>query len=162
MSTEFNDEKNRTVFLINNIDLIFQEYSRDDVATDLSIFEEASHTLREQFIDLQLTEIFGDLVALGLKMKGETIPPESEVERFVNDFAQNWKKGINLIKVIEKDLFSTDQTRSEILKATLMRLTMTFNDVSDGIKKFFPQIRKGLVPVHNIMNEINTVLSTPI
>ena len=150
------------MFLINNIDLIFQEYSRDQVHTDLSIFEEASHTLREQFIDLQLTEIFGDLVALGHKMKGETIPPEAEVERFVNDFAQNWKKGINLIKVIEKDLFSEDLTRSEILKATLMRLTMTFNDVSDGIKKFFPQIRKGLVPVHNIMNEINTVLSTPI
>jgi hypothetical protein len=60
--------------------------------------------------------------------------------------------------VIEQDLFTEASTRAEILKNTLMKFVMIFNDVSDGIKKFFPGLRNELVPISSVMNEVkNTV-----
>ena len=152
MALHFRDEKNRCVFLINNFDYILEEFAKD--AADGGLFETAYRGSVEQYIELQLAEVFGMLLDFMSRKKRGTAIDQRQVEILLSDFRANWKKGVGLIQMIEKDLFSGENCAKEVLKETYTRLVMYYSECCDIIKADFPNFARDLVPVHHVMQEI--------
>ena len=152
MAGHFRDEKNKCVFVINNVDFVLEEMMKD--GADVGIFEAAYRNSVEQYIELQLAEVFAMLLDfLTRKKRGASID-QRQVEILLTDFKSNWKKGVGLIHMIEKDLFSGENCLKEVLKETYTRLVMYYSECCDIIKAEFPALGRDLVPVHTVMKEI--------
>ncbi|EFJ12526.1 hypothetical protein SELMODRAFT_446594 [Selaginella moellendorffii] len=165
----FKKQKQQTVFLINNYDMVLavlREVGVDGGKTQQQ-FEELLKSSTTVFVEDLLREHFQALISF-VKTRGvlgeessSSTPPQSpvtvqEVEPLVKDFGERWKAAIELM---HKDLitsFSNLVCGMEILRAALTQLLLYYTRLSDCIKRIdgAEALSKDLVSVASIMHEI--------
>ncbi|CAG9318593.1 unnamed protein product [Blepharisma stoltei] len=152
LSQDISDEKNRTVFLINNLDYLITEFNDQGLvlSDDFLQLEGDLNNLIEIFLKMQLKEVFGAL--MGIIENPEKASPE-DVETVLKDFNINWKKGIHLLEVIEKDLFTGKEIQKDILRRTYTTFLMDYNDFVEIIKRSYLHLSNLLVSARGIMAE---------
>lgn len=152
LSQDISDEKNRTVFLINNLDYLIAEFNDNGVvlSDDFLQVEFDLNNLIEIFLKMQLREVFGALMSVPEFPERQSA---EEVEVILKDFNLNWKKGVHLLEIIEKDLFSGKEIQKDILRRTYTMLLMDYNDLVEIIKREFTQLAGLLVSSRAIMAE---------
>ena len=146
LSQEIKDEKNRVVFLINNLEYLVEElHNLENSLEDFNQLEVDLNELVETYIELQLKEVFGGFMEEHIKTDPETL---------IQDFNANWRKGVQMVETLEKDLFFSEETQKDILRRTYAKFLMKYNSFTDNIKKTHPHLAKNLVSQHTIMAEI--------
>jgi vacuolar protein sorting-associated protein 52 len=151
VSLSINDNKNRMGFMVNNLDYFleqFQDHNIQLIGEFLSI-EADFNVFVESFIEFQLNEVFGEI--MGFSIDNADL---KAIEVMLHDFNSNWKRRLEIIETIEKDLFVTENSQKDILKRTNTKLLMKYSDFVDKVKKKFPQLGKIIVSVHSLMAEI--------
>lgn len=176
LSEKYNSNKNRIIFLINNLDQIisiFQE--RRVVGVELNRFIDLLSQQRELFVEEELLQSFSKLIAfvhqteqyLNLSdansskavVEGHKIDVNVQVvENLVREFAANWKQGIELINRNVLSYFSNFRNGMEILKQVLTQLLLYYTRFQDIIRKVWrsktPSFCKDLVSTSVILAEI--------
>ena len=151
MSSSINDKKNRIAFKVNNLDYfleVFQE-GRVTLIGEFAQLEGDFHNFVEEFIEFQLNEIFGEIMMFKIEEHDQ-----KAIEVMLHDFNSNWKRRLEIIETIEKDLFIDEASQIDILKRTNTKLLMSYSDFVDKVKKLYPQLSKIIVSVHSLMAEI--------
>jgi hypothetical protein len=160
------EQKHRTVFLINNLDLvvtIFQE--RRVVGKEFNFFVEMLMKQREVFVEEELLTGFSKLIAFVQQteayMAEEKATPlevnAQVVESLVLDFRSHWKAHMEQINRNVLSYFSNFRNGMEILKQVLTQLLLYYTRFHDIIRKSWkkpPPFCKDLVPTHLILAEI--------
>ena len=151
MSSSINDNKNRLAFKVNNLDYFLEEFQEANVSLigEFIHLETDFNGFVEDFIDFQLNEIFGEIITFNFEETNV-----KNVEVMLHDFNSNWKRRLEIIETIEKDLFISDNSQKDILKRTNTKLLMKYSDFVDKVKKMYPQLSKIVVSVHSLMAEI--------
>lgn len=153
MAQDIRDEKNRTVFMINNLEHLMEEFINNECSPseEFAEIEGEVWNLSENFIELQLRELFGGIMSI-LDRPGRS--EAYHIESLIHDFNANWRKSLSLIQTIEKELFNNEAFQKDMTRRTYTKLLMKFNDFADMVKKEFPALGKHLMSVHAIMAEV--------
>jgi len=161
----FKQQKQQTIFLINNYDLVLsvlKEAGTDGGKTQQQ-FEELLKSSTTVFVEEELREHFGALIAFVKTRAGEDTATSNaqpirleEVEPLVKDFAVRWKTAI---EVMHKDVitsFSNFVCGMEILRAALTQLLLYYTRLSDSLKRVGggDALGKDVVSISSIMYEI--------
>lgn len=161
----FKGQKQQTIFLINNYDLVLsvlKEAGTDGGRTQQQ-FEELLKSSTTVFVEEELREHFGPLIAFVKTRAGEDTGSSNaqpirleEVEPLVKDFAVRWKTAI---EVMHKDVitsFSNFVCGMEILRAALTQLLLYYTRLSDSLKRVGggDALGKDVVSISSIMFEI--------
>ncbi|KAG0589994.1 hypothetical protein M758_1G061400 [Ceratodon purpureus] len=161
----FRQQKQQTIFLINNYDLVLsvlKEAGTDGGKTQQQ-FEELLKSSTTVFVEEELREHFGALIAFVKTRAGEDTGSSNaqpirleEVEPLVKDFAVRWKTAI---EVMHKDVitsFSNFVCGMEILRAALTQLLLYYTRLSDSLKRVGggDALGKDVVSISSIMYEI--------
>lgn len=161
----FKQQKQQTIFLINNYDLVLsvlKEAGTDGGKTQQQ-FEELLKSSTTVFVEEELREHFGALIAFVKTRAGEDNATSNaqpirleEVEPLVKDFAVRWKTAI---EVMHKDVitsFSNFVCGMEILRAALTQLLLYYTRLSDSLKRVGggDALGKDVVSISSIMYEI--------
>lgn len=151
ISAGINDRKTQLVFMINNLDYLLEEFQNSQVVLigEFSNFETDFNGFVENFIELQLLEVFREIVTFKIEENDS-----KAIETMLYDFNSNWKRRLEIIETIEKDLFIGESSQKDILKRTNTALLMKYSDFVDKIKKTHPSLAKIVVSVHSLMAEI--------
>ena len=151
MALSINDKKNRIAFEINNLDYFLEVFQEGKVSLigEFAQLEGDFHNYIEKFIEFQLNEVFGEIVMFTIEGNDQ-----KRIEILLHDFNSNWKRRLEIIETIEKDLFINEASQIDILKRTNTKLLMSYSDFVDKVKKMFPQLSKIIVSVHSLMAEI--------
>jgi hypothetical protein len=151
ISSHINDKKTRVVFMINNLDYLLEEFQKAEIALigEFVKFENDFDNFVENFIEMQLLEIFREIVLFKLEENDA-----KSIETMLHDFNSNWKRRLEIIETIERDLFLSEASQKDILKRTNTVLLMKYNEFVDKVKKNFPALAKIVVSVHSLMSEI--------
>ena len=168
LSEQQSNQKNRTVFLINNLDhvvCIFQE--RRVIGREFNRFVELLMKQREMFVEEELLVGFSKMIAfvqqtephITSKGAGAAIDVNVQVvESLVLDFASNWKTNIDQINRDVLSYFSNFRNGMEILKQVLTQLLLYYTRFQDIIRKVWrnkpPAFCKNLVNTSVILGEI--------
>lgn len=161
----FRKQKQQTIFLINNYDLILsvlKEAGTDGGRTQLQ-FEELLKSSTTVFVEEELREHFGSLINFVKTRAAEDVGTSNtqpikleEVEPLLKDFAVRWKTAI---EVMHKDVitsFSNFVCGMEILRAALTQLLLYYTRLSDSLKRVGggAALGKDVVSISSIMYEI--------
>lgn len=151
ISSSINDRKTQLVFMINNLDYLLEEFQTAQITFigEFLNFEADFNGFVENFIELQLLEVFREIVTFKLEESDS-----KAIETLLYDFNSNWKRRLEIIETIEKDLFIGESSQKDILKRTNTALLMKYSDFVDKIKKSHPNLSKIVVSVHSLMAEI--------
>lgn len=156
-SLQLRDLKNRSVFMLNNLDCILEACAKDGL--DAGIFEAAFRMNEGQFVELQLSEVFGPLLDfVEAKGTGKVIEAH-HVEILQGDMKVNWRKHLALIHTIAADLFTSESCQRELLRETFTRLVMKYTEFSDIVKREYSLLGRELIPVQTLMQEVQTLTS---
>lgn len=157
-SLQLRDLKNRSVFMLNNLDCILEACAKDGL--DAGIFEAAFRGNEGQFVELQLSEVFGPLLDfVEAKSSGKVIE-SLHVEILQGDMKVNWKKNLGLIKTIAVDLFTTESCQREMIRETFTRLVMKYTEFCDIVKRDYASLGRELIPVQTLMHEMQFITSS--
>ena len=151
ISSHINDKKNRLAFMINNLDYLLEEFENAQVALvgEFANFDNDFDGYVESFIELQLLELFSNIVSF--KLEDSDV---KKVETILLDFNSNWRRTLEIIETIEKDVFISEASKKDILKRTFTAFLMRYSDFVEKVKKNFPTMAKLIVSVHSLMSEI--------
>jgi len=168
LSEQHSSQKNKTIFLINNLDhvvCIFHE--RRVVGKEFNCFVELLMKQRELFVEEELLVGFSKMIAFvqqtepHLTSKGAGAATDVNVqvvESLVMDFASSWKSNIDQINRDVLSYFSNFRNGMEILKQVLTQLLLYYTRFQDIIRKVWrnkpPAFAKNLVNTTVILNEI--------
>ncbi|CAG9311320.1 unnamed protein product [Blepharisma stoltei] len=152
IAKDIRDEKNRAVFIINNLDYLMEEFHEQKVtiSQEFGQLEADLTAMTENFIDMQIKELFPAFV----KLLETPNPSSGDIDLFLHDFNVNWKKGLQIIEEAVKNLFSGVETQKDILKRTYTKFLMKYTDFVELVKKNHPHLTKSLVSLQVIMAEI--------
>ncbi|OMJ73292.1 hypothetical protein SteCoe_28041 [Stentor coeruleus] len=150
-SNSINDNKNQMVFMVNNLDYFLDEFQKANITLfgEFALMENDFHSFVEYFIENQLNEIFREIMMFKIEDNDA-----KSIETLLHDFNSNWKRRLEIIETIEKDLFVSENTQKDVLKRTNTKLLMKYSDFVDQVKKQHPQLSKIVVSVHSLMAEI--------
>jgi Vps52 / Sac2 family. len=151
IGSSINDKKNRMAFMVNNLDYFLEEFQEANVGLlgEFIHIETDFNNFVENFIDCQLNEIFREIMSFNIEDQDA-----KAVEILLHDFNSNWKRRLEIIETIEKDLFISENSQKDILKRTNTKLLMKYSEFVDVVKKTHPQLAKIVVSVHSLMAEI--------
>ncbi|XP_016509227.1 vacuolar protein sorting-associated protein 52 A-like isoform X2 [Nicotiana tabacum] len=161
----FAKQKQQTVFLINNYDMIISvlKEAGPDGGKIQQHFEELLKNNTSIFVEELLLEHFSDLIKF-VKTRGSEDPSIgterpitiAEVEPIVKDFASRWKAAIELMHNDVITSFSNFLCGMDILRAALTQLLLYYTRLSDCIKRINSgsTLNKDLVSISSIMYEI--------
>ncbi|KAH9547824.1 hypothetical protein CY35_11G056300 [Sphagnum magellanicum] len=167
LSRMFRQQKQQTIFLINNYDLVLsvlKEAGTDGGKTQQQ-FEELLKSSSTVFVEEELREHFMPMIQFVKTRAGEDAAAGSsnaqpitieEVEPLVKDFAARWK---GAIEIMHKDVitsFSNFVCGMEILRAALTQLLLYYTRLSDSLKRVSDgaSVGKDVVSISSIMYEI--------
>ncbi|KAG6541032.1 hypothetical protein Mapa_017605 [Marchantia paleacea] len=165
LSRMFRKQKQQTIFLINNYDMVLavlKETGTDGGKTQQQ-FEDLLKSSSTVFVEEELREYFEKLIAFVKTRAGEDAGASNpqpitleEVEPLVKDFAVRWK---GAIEVMHKDVitsFSNFVCGMEILRAALTQLLLYYTRLSDCLKRVTgaADLGKDVVSISTIMYEI--------
>ena len=138
-------------FMVNNLDYFLEEFQEANVGLlgEFIHIETDFNNFVENFIDCQLNEIFREIMSFNIEDQDA-----KAVEILLHDFNSNWKRRLEIIETIEKDLFISENSQKDILKRTNTKLLMKYSEFVDVVKKTHPQLAKIVVSVHSLMAEI--------
>lgn len=154
LSAQFKDEKNQCVFCINNLDVLLNSFQGIPLGEEFSPLEVTLQGYVDRFIELQLIEIFGSLLMMLDQMKQGLEVVESQLELCIRDFNSNWKRGLNLLEVMESELVQDAASKQAILRRTYTKLVMNFSEFSDLAKIRSPSAARHLLSVQAVMSEL--------
>eukprot|EP00249_Psilotum_nudum_P015105 c25168_g1_i1 orf=345-2651(-) len=161
----FHQQKQQTIFLINNYDMVLavvKEVGIDGGKTQQQ-FEELLKSSTTVFVEELLLEHFQKLIRFVKTRAGEeassnTAQPVTveEVVPLVKDFAGRWKGAIELMHKDVITSFSNFLCGMEILRAALTQLLLYYTRLCDCIKRVegAAALNKDLVSISSIMYEI--------
>lgn len=168
--------KKRIIFMINNLDSIITIFKERRVSgKELSRFSELLVQQRELFVEEELLQTFSKMIAFvtqteasmsrfkvprgarGVVAPAEVVNPDV-VESLVQEFASNWKSGIEQINRNVLSYFSNFRNGMEVLKQVLAQLLLYHTRFQDIIRKVWrgklPSFCKDLVSTAVILAEI--------
>ncbi|KAL2619828.1 hypothetical protein R1flu_000033 [Riccia fluitans] len=161
----FRQQKQQTIFLINNYDMVLavlKETGTDGGKTQQQ-FEDLLKSSSTVFVEEELREHFEKLITFVKTRAGEDTGASNpqpiileEVEPLVKDFAVRWK---GAIEIMHKDVitsFSNFVCGMEILRAALTQLLLYYTRLSDCLKRVTgaADLGKDVVSISTIMYEI--------
>eukprot|EP00742_Colponemidia_sp_Colp-10_P005738 GILJ01006133.1.p1 GENE.GILJ01006133.1~~GILJ01006133.1.p1 ORF type:complete len:595 (+),score=118.62 GILJ01006133.1:511-2295(+) len=159
--------KLRTVFLINNFDLILTLFHDQQVnSEDTRAFEELFNHQIAMYVEVELQDTYGALISFvkdteaALARAPSDNPPRlnnTAVELLVQNFADGWKQGIEQINADVMNQFSNFRNGMEILKQVLTQLLLYYTRFQEILKRCYkgqPPFQNNLISVHTIMYEI--------
>ncbi|KAJ7547394.1 hypothetical protein O6H91_08G084000 [Diphasiastrum complanatum] len=161
----FRKQKQQTIFLINNYDMVLavlKEASTDGGKTQQQ-FEELLKSSSTVFVEELLREHFLPLISFVKTRAGEDAGSSSaqpitveEVEPLGKDFANRWKEAIELMHKDVITSFSNFVCGMEILRAALTQLLLYYTRLSDCLKRVGggTSLGKDVVSISSIMYEI--------
>ncbi|MCO5563351.1 hypothetical protein L7F22_016992 [Adiantum nelumboides] len=167
----FKHQKQQTVFLINNYDMVlsvFKEAGIEDGKTQQQ-FEELLKSSQTVFLEALLLEHFQQLIVFVKTRTGEDSTSTSgqpikveEVEPLVKDFAERWRGAIKLMHDDVIKSFSNFLCGMEILRLTLTQLLLYYTRFSEAIRKIEggAVLNINLVSMTSIMYEIKNYSRT--
>lgn len=166
----FKHQKQQTIFLINNYDMVlsvFKEADTDGGKTRQQ-FEELLKSSSTVFVEELLLEHFRPLILFVKTRAGEDGSNSGqpikvdEVGPLVKDFSGRWKGAINLMHKDVITSFSNFLCGMEILRAALTQLLLYYTRLSDCIKRVEggAVLNKDLVSISSIMYEIKNYSRT--
>jgi hypothetical protein len=164
LSGQHSTNKNKIVFLINNLDSIVcvlqeRKVNREEVAK----YEERLNQQREQFVEEELRQSYSKLIAFVIQTEGiQKTDKKLELdpavcESLVRNFSTTWKNGIEQINNNVLSYFSNFRNGMEILKQVLTQLLLYYTRFQGILKKGFkkaPPFAKELVSTNAILAEI--------
>ena len=159
-SLQLRDLKNRSVFMINNLDCILEACAKDGL--DSTIFESAFRMNESQFVELQLSEVFGPLLDFVEAKSAGKVVDASQVEVLQSDLKVNWRKHMGLIRTIAVDFFATESCQRELLRETFTRLVMKYTEFADVVKRDYPALCRDLVAVQTVMHEVQALTTSSV
>jgi hypothetical protein len=153
MASELKDDKNRVVFIINNLDYILDEFHQQAVpiSDEFATFETDLNFYVDKFLDLQLRELFGNMMDF-LDISGNVTPNDADM--LIRDFNAKWRRSIQILETLEKELFTNELTQKEILRKSQTEFLKKYQNFTDVIREKFPIFAKQLITRQNIMAEI--------
>jgi hypothetical protein len=154
LSSQFKDEKNQCVFCINNLDFLLNSLQGTQLGEEFSPLEATLQGYVDRFIELQLTEIFGSLLITLGQLKSGSDVPEAHLDLCIRDFNSNWKRGLNLLEVMESELVQDAASKQSILRSTYTKLVMHYSEFSDLVKVRAPTAARQLLSVQAVMSEL--------
>jgi hypothetical protein len=127
MANVFSSPKTRAVFLINNCDsalTAFAEVGRVQ-PSDVSRFDELLTLNKHAFIEEELTECFGRLVAFVKQgeLDAATIN-DDEAKNLIADFSSNWRSGMEQINSAVATYFASYTNGREVLGEALGQVVL--------------------------------------
>lgn len=164
LSGQHKTNKNKIVFLINNLDSIVcvlqeRKVDREEVAK----YEERLNQQREQFVEEELRQSYSRLIAFVIQTEGiqkaeKKIELDATVvENLVRNFSTSWKGGIEQINNNVLSYFSNFRNGMEILKQVLTQLLLYYTRFQGILRKAWkkpPPFTKELVSTNAILAEI--------
>ncbi|CAM9116209.1 unnamed protein product [Discosporangium mesarthrocarpum] len=166
LAEELPSKIQRIVFLINNFNQVIVHYllqERRIISDETAKFEELLGRQRELFVEQELNEKYGRLIAFVQQAeasmsagKGGDLD-EALVEGLVREFAASWKSGMDAIHQDVLTYFSNVRNRMEILKQVLTQLLLYHERFKDIINKSWrrpPAFSKDLVSTAALWEEI--------
>lgn len=168
LSDEHPTNKQKIVFMINNLDQINTVFAERKVAgKEMTQFRDLLIRQREQFVEEELLQNFSKMIAfvqqtethfVGLSSGDRLEVNSNVVENLVRDFASSWKAGIEQINKNVLTYFSNFRNGMEILKQVLTQLLLYYTRFQDIIRKVWrskpPAFCKDLVSTTVILAEI--------
>lgn len=162
------EKKLRSVFLINNYDLIVTILEEREITPKVSqSFKTLRATEVKAFIEEELFQYFHGLIVF--VQKTEPTNPLVDIgldalntaEKLVKDFCSSWKTFIEQINQDIMKYFSNFRNGSDILKQTLTQLALYYSRFEDIVKKNFKtaSFRRDLVPISAVRFEIQKHLT---
>lgn len=168
LSNQHKTMKSQIVFLINNYDQILQVFDQRQITSDETIkFEDLLAEQREKFVEEELQTTYGCLIQFVQETEHEmSMASENgqtptvdvvQVEGIVQEFACNWKNGIETINSSMMTYFSNFKNGMEILKQVLTQLLLYYTRFIEIIKKTWdqpPPFSNEIITTHDILYEI--------
>ncbi|CAM6121999.1 unnamed protein product [Calypogeia fissa] len=161
----FRTQKQQTIFLINNYDMVLavlKETGVDGGKTQQQ-FEELLKSSSTVFVEEELRDHFEKLISFVKTRAGEDSGASNsqpitlgDVEPLVKDFAVRWKGAIELMHKDVITSFSNFVCGMEILRAALTQLLLYYTRLSDCLKRVTgaAELGKDVVSISTIMYEI--------
>mmetsp|Transcript_13896 Transcript_13896/g.28430 ORF Transcript_13896/g.28430 Transcript_13896/m.28430 type:complete len:718 (+) Transcript_13896:209-2362(+) len=164
LSGQHNTNKNKIVFLINNLDSIVSVLQERKVdREEVTKYEERLNQQREQFVEEELRQSYSKLIAFVIQTEGiQKTNKKLEldvnvVENLVRNFSTTWKNGIEQINNNVLSYFSNFRNGMEILKQVLTQLLLYYTRFQGILRKAWkkpPPFMKELVSTNAILAEI--------
>lgn len=168
--------KNKTIFLINNLDQIISIFQERHVGgKELNHFTKLLMQQREFFVEEELLQNFSKMIAFVQQTEkylvqcdwsdkrtlseGHKLEVNTQVvESLVREFASTWKQGIEQINRNVLSFFANFRNGMEVLKQVLTQLLLYYTRFQDIIRKVWrskpPAFCKDLVSTSTILAEI--------
>eukprot|EP01116_Phalansterium_solitarium_P008607 TRINITY_DN22544_c0_g1_i1.p1 TRINITY_DN22544_c0_g1~~TRINITY_DN22544_c0_g1_i1.p1 ORF type:complete len:734 (-),score=256.38 TRINITY_DN22544_c0_g1_i1:92-2293(-) len=157
--------KRRSVFLINNYDLVLSVLEeRGVISEEMMVFRQLHAAEVRVFVEEELTGVMGGIVSLlqrspidGSEIRADVV----EVERLAVHFTAEWKVIINKINTDVMNMFPNFRNGLEVSKQVLTQLALYYARFEDLVKRHFGNsyFRKDMVPVSTIRYELQKYLS---
>lgn len=158
----------KIVFMINNLDQVVCLFQERRVAggKELNRLLELLMLQRELFVEEELLHGFSKMIAfvqqtensLSSSTANDKAVNYQVVESLVQEFASNWRTGMETINRNVLSYFSNFRNGMEILKQVLTQLLLYYTRFQDVIRKVFkkrqPDFAKDIVPTAVILAEI--------
>jgi vacuolar protein sorting-associated protein 52 len=161
------DEIKRSVFLINNYDLILGVLKERSIemAPEAADFGEMFDVEVISCVELELNVYFGKMITF---VKKKTQQPDLKVTAevingFVKEFSTQWKEVLKKISADMMTLFSNFTTGGRVLQKTFAQLVLyykRFEDlVKNNYKELFSRISADFVPISAMTYEMKQYTS---
>lgn len=171
LSEQHENAKDKSVFLINNYDLVLTHFAERRLASEENLkFEELLAGQREKFVEDELATYYAKLiqfvrqheqVTLGKGVttarEGDPQVDNAQIEKIVHEFAANWKAGIQKMNGNVMTYFSNFRNGMEILKQVLTQLLLYYTRFVETIKRSYqqtPPFHSEIVTTQEILYEI--------
>ena len=166
LANRFRDSpRHQAVFFVNNYSQIIPFFrERVPLSSVLRDFERKCELSVEEFVKLELSEYFEDLVEFVKESQAkleshEPFSPSSErIFRVLRDFSMSWKKSIRSMDSDIIKFFSDYKIGVEISQKVLTKLLLYYSRFLEVSEKIFPRLRSRLnsesVNVQVIVHEI--------
>lgn len=131
MSSELTLRKTRSVFLINNFDLVLSiigEHNGDLFDLEKIHFQELMQVKTSEYVELELDPHFGGLITfITSHEKSKVVDIDAgKFEKVTSEFNGGWKNGINAINSSVIQLFPNFQNGARILHTVLTQLLIYY------------------------------------
>lgn len=170
--------KNKIIFLINNLDQIISIFQERRVSgKEFNTFLELRAQQRELFVEEELLQNFSKMIAFVQQTEQHMNRPQSSsdggralaeeqkvevniqvVESLVREFSSSWKQGIEQINRNVLSFFANFRNGMEVLKQILTQLLLYYTRFQDILRKIWrsktPSFCKDLVNTSTILAEI--------
>ncbi|KAJ8328797.1 Vacuolar protein sorting-associated protein 52 [Batrachochytrium dendrobatidis] len=169
MAMEFPSRKNRSVFFINNFDLvasILNEYTTASFNHEKEYFDRIVIDHTAEFVDNELDQYIHDMVEL--VQKYETVDNLSFVdaekfEQVATDFNATWKSTINNMYISITQAFPNFQNGARILHTAMTQFLLFYRRFLTCFERRFSQGKKSRVQpvgIQSLMVEIKKFKSS--